>query len=200
MWLKKLLSSFLQLIWNRTLIVLCVRINHTISNRKWPSLACTFTLEGISKDLERHLKLLEGASKFHTNTRMVARLGELRHTRTHTCTHTPTHPEKNQVGDAQKYQVSLIESIYVSSSEARFYIILVKTLLKSSRILILPYIAMKKPSSRDTEKFTQHHITRNWQIKSQNLESIDSKPEKFFPLFWRLYFPSWSTNMLTIKT
>ena len=168
MWLKKLLSSFLQLIWNRTLIVLCVRINHTISNRKWPSLACTFTLEGISEDLERHLKLLEGASKFHTNTRRVARLGELRHT----CTHTPTHPEKNQVEDAQKYQLSLIESIHVSSSEARVYIIFVKTLLKSSRILILPYIAMKKPSSRDTEKFTQHHITRNWQIKSQNLESI----------------------------
>ena len=67
----------------------------------------------------------------------------------HTPTH--THPEKNQVGNAQKYQVSLIESIHVSSSEARFYMILVKTLLKSSRILILPHIAMKKPSSRDTE-------------------------------------------------
>lgn len=83
------------MIWDRTLIVLCIRINHTISNRKWPSLACTFTLEGISKDLERHLKLLERASKFHTNTRTVAKLGELRHTCMHTCTrawaHTHTH-------------------------------------------------------------------------------------------------------------
>ena len=169
------------MIWDRTLIVLCIRINHTISNRKWPSLACTFTLEGISKDLERHLKLLERASKFHTNTRTVAKLGELRHMCTHAHTYTHTHPEKNQVGNAQKYQVSLIESIHVYSSDARFYIILVKTLLKSSRILILPYIAMKKPSSRDTKQFTQHHITRNWQIKSQNLESIWLSACKIFP-------------------